>query len=66
MINSEIFALKKVLHYTILHKCFQRLPTSILQELNKIIIQNHRINGEIIALDESGFTNDYADNITLW
>ena len=53
--------LKKVPHYTTLQKFFQRLPTSILQELNKLILQNHQITGEIIALDGSGFTNDYAD-----
>lgn len=53
--------LKKVPHYTTLQKFFQRLLTSILQELNKLILQNHHITGEIIALDGSGFTNDYAD-----
>ena len=53
--------LKKIPHYTTLQKFFQRLPTSILQELNKQILLNHEINGEIIALDGSGFTNDYAD-----
>ena len=53
--------LKKIPHYTTLQKFFQRLPTSILQELNKQILLNHEINGEIIALDLSGFTNDYAD-----
>ena len=30
-------------------------------ELNKQILINHQINGEIIALNGSGFTNDYAD-----
>ncbi len=53
--------LKKVSHYTTLQKFFQRLPTAILQELNKIILLNNEINGEIITLDGSGFTNDYAD-----
>ena len=53
--------LKKIPHYTTLQKFFQRLPTSILQELNKQILLNHEINGEIIALDGSEFTNDYAD-----
>ena len=53
--------LKKVPHYTTLQKFFQRLPTSILQELNKQILLNNQIDGEIIALDGSGFTNDYAD-----
>ena len=32
-----------------------------MQELNKQILINHQINGEIIALNGSGFTNDYAD-----
>ena len=53
--------LKKIPHYTTLQKFFQRLPTSILQELNKQILLNHEINGEIIALDGSGFTSDNAD-----
>ena len=53
--------LKKIPHYTTLQKFFRRLPTSILQEINKQILINHTISGEIIALDGSGFTNDYAD-----
>lgn len=53
--------LKNVLHHTTLQNFFQRLPTSILQELNKLILQNYQINGKIIALDRSGFTNDYTD-----
>ena len=58
---QEYLHLKKVPHYTTLQKFFQRLPTAVLQELNKQILINHQINGEIIALDGSGFTNDYAD-----
>ncbi len=53
--------LKKVPHYTTLQKFFKRLPTAALQELNKQILINNKINGEIIVLDGSGFTNDYAD-----
>ena len=53
--------LKKVPHYTTLQKFFQRLPTPIFQELNKQILLNYQINDEIIALDGSRFTNDYAD-----
>ena len=53
--------LKKIPHYTTIPKFFKSLPTSILQELNKIILEEQRIIGEIIALDGSGFTNDYAD-----
>ena len=58
---QEYLHLKKVPHYTTLQKFFKRLPTAALQELNKLILINHQINGEIIALDGSGFTNDYAD-----
>jgi hypothetical protein len=32
-----------------------------LQEMNKIILSQHTIKGDIIALDGTGFTNDYAD-----
>ncbi|MEE0935575.1 MAG: transposase [Methanobrevibacter sp.] len=53
--------LKNVPHYTTLQKFFKRLPTAVLQELNKQILRNHQINSEIIALDGSGFANDYAD-----
>ena len=58
---QQYLHLKKVPHYTTLQKFFQRLPTAILKELNKQILRNHQINGEIIALDGSEFTNDYAD-----
>ena len=50
--------LKKVSHYTTLQKFFQRLPTSILQQLNKQILINHHINDKIIALDGSRFIID--------
>ena len=58
---QEYLHLKKIPHYTTIPKFFKSLPTSILQELNKIILEEQRIIGEIIALDGSGFTNDYAD-----
>ncbi|MCQ2977320.1 MAG: transposase [archaeon] len=53
--------LKKIPHFTTLQKFFKRLPTAILQEINKIILANSEVNGEIVAMDGSGFTNDYAD-----
>ena len=37
--------LKKIPHYTTLQKFFQRLPTTELQELNKQILLNNKING---------------------
>ena len=52
--------LKKVTHNQHPQKFFQRLPTSISQELNKQILINHQINVEIIALNGIGFINDYA------
>ena len=53
--------LKKILHYITLQKFFQRLPTSILHELNDEILNDNKINGKIIVLDGSGFINDYKD-----
>ena len=61
---QQYLHLKKVPHYTTLQKFFQRLPTAILKELNKQILRNHQINGEIIALDGSGFTMTTQTNIT--
>ena len=58
---QQYLHLKKVPNYTTLEKFFKRHPTAALQELNKQILMNHQIIGEIIALDGSGSTNEYAD-----
>ncbi len=58
---KEYLHLKRVPHFTTLHKFFQRLPTSVLKEINKLILIESEIEPEIIALDGTGFTSDYAD-----
>jgi transposase len=58
---KKFLKLKKVPHHTTIHKFFKRLPSKKSQEINAQILKENEINGEIIALDGSGFTNDYAD-----
>jgi transposase len=53
--------IKKVPHFTTIQKFFKRLPSKKLREINTLILSQNEIEGEIIALDGSGFTNDYAD-----
>ena len=53
--------IKKTPHYTTIQKFFQKLPSGTLRKINQLILSQHDISGEIIALDGSGFTNDYAD-----
>lgn len=58
---KKFLKLKKVPHFTTIHKFFKRLPSKKLQEINTLILAQNEILGEIIALDGTGFTNDYAD-----
>jgi transposase len=58
---KKYLKIKKIPHFTTIQKFFNRLPSKILHEINTIILAQNQIQGEIIALDGSGFTNDYAD-----
>ena len=53
--------IKKVPHFTTIQKFFKRLSSRKLKEINTLILTQNEIQGETIALDGSGFTNDYAD-----
>lgn len=44
-----------------MQKFFQKLPSSIFKTINQLILRLYPVKGEIIALDGTGFTNDYAD-----
>ena len=55
--------IERYLHLKKFYKFFQRLPTAVLQDLNKQMLINHQINGKIFALYGSRFTNDYTANI---
>ena len=53
--------IKKVPHFTTIQKFFKRLPSEQIREINQLILLLNDIKADIIALDGSGFTNDYAD-----
>jgi hypothetical protein len=53
--------LKKVPHFTTIQKFFNRLPSKQIKKINQLILSLNDINPDIIALDGSSFTNDYAD-----
>jgi hypothetical protein len=53
--------IKKVPHFTMIQKFFKRLPSKQIREINHLILSLNDIKADIIALDGSGFTNDYAD-----
>ncbi len=53
--------IKKIPHFTTIQKFFKRLSSQKLKKINTLILNQNQIEGEIIALDGSGFTNDYAD-----
>ena len=53
--------IKKVPHFTTIQKFFKRLPSKQIREINQLILSLNDIKADIIALDGSGFTNDYAD-----
>jgi transposase len=58
---KKYLGLKKVPHFTTIQKFFKRLPSSELREISQFILSKNEIEAEIIALDGSGFTSDYAD-----
>lgn len=57
----KILRIKKAPHFTTIQKFFKKLPPSLLKEINSLVLSENEIEGEIIALDGSGFTSDYAD-----
>ncbi|AMK15766.1 IS5 family transposase [Methanobrevibacter olleyae] len=57
----RILKIQKVPHYSTLQKFFKKLATSYIHSLNEVILNKFVTKCEIIALDGSGFTNDYAD-----
>ena len=57
----KFLRLKTVPHYTTIQKFFKRISETSFKELNKKILSKFTLTGGNIALDGSGFTNDYAD-----
>jgi len=60
-IIKKYLRIKKVPHFTTIQKFFKRLPSKQIREINQLILTLNDIKADIIALDGSGFTNDYAD-----
>jgi len=60
-IIKKYLRIKKVPHFTTIQKFFKRLPSKQIREINHLILSLNDIKADIIALDGSGFTNDYAD-----
>jgi len=58
---KKYLRIKKVPHFTTIQKFFKRLPSKQIREINRLILSLNDIKADIIALDGSGFTNDYAD-----
>lgn len=57
----RILKIEKVPHFSTLQKFFSKLATSYIHGLNEFILNKFINKCDIIALDGSGFTNDYAD-----
>lgn len=58
---KKYLKIKRVPHFTTIQKFFKKLPSAKLKEINELILSQHKINGDLIALDGTGFTNDNAD-----
>ena len=53
--------IKKAPDYSTIQKFFKRMPTNMFERITEQIIQHLEIKSTTIALDGTGFTNDYAD-----
>ena len=58
----RFLGIKKAPHFTTIQKFFQKkILETKLKEINNLIINENVEKCELIALDGTGFTNDYAD-----
>lgn len=58
---KDYLGLKKISHFTIIQKFFKRIPTKVINDFMDLILSKHELKCEIISMDGTGFTNDYAD-----
>ena len=58
---QKYLKINKAPNYSTLQKFFKRMPTDMFERITKQIIDNLGIEPKLIALDDSGFTSDYAD-----
>lgn len=58
---KKYLKIKRAPDYSTLQKFFKRMPTDMFERITKQIIVHLKIQPELVALDGSGFTSDYAD-----
>ena len=57
----KFLGLSKLPHYTTIQKFFERLSDTQIKYLNDYLLLDHPEKSELIALDGTGHTSDYAD-----
>lgn len=57
----KFLRLSKMPHFTTIQKFFDRMSDSQIMFLNDVILADHPEKSELIALDGTGHTSDYAD-----
>ena len=58
---QKYLKIKRASNHHTLQKFFKRMPTNMFGRITNQIIDHLKIQSELIALDSSGFTNDYSD-----
>ena len=58
---QKYLKIKRAPDYSTLQKFFKRMPTDMFERITKQIIAHFKIQPELVALDGSGFSSDYAD-----
>ena len=58
---TKYLKLKKLPHYSTIQKLFVRIPSQVLSDLKDIIFPINDFNCELVAMDKTGHTSDYAD-----
>ena len=53
--------LKKLPNYSTIQKFFVRMSSQVLKDLNDVILSLTGIDCELVAMDGTGHTSDYAD-----
>ncbi|MDO5824385.1 hypothetical protein [Methanobrevibacter sp.] len=59
---TKFLKLTKLPYNTTIQKFFVRMSDTKLKDLNKLILSMHTINCELVAMDGTGHTSDYADH----
>lgn len=58
---KQYLGLKKIPHHTTIQKFFKRIPTKVINDFMDLILSKYELKCELVSMDGTGFTNDYAD-----